>query len=73
MNDNITNEAIESILRFLDDDLSEAKTEIDSPIYSLDAIGVDKDRWIIGYIEVVKASINTINILKNRWKDKGLL
>ena len=47
MNDNITNEAIESILRFLDDDLSEAKTEIDSPIYSLDAIGVDKDRWII--------------------------
>jgi len=73
MNNNETKVAIESILRFLDDDLSEAKTEKDSPIYSLEAIGVDKDRWIIGYIEGVKACINTINILKTRWKDKGLL
>ena len=61
MNDNVTKEAIESILRFLYDDLNETKSDSNS------------DKWIKGYIEGVKACINTINILKNRWKDKGLL
>tara|TARA_R110000824_G_scaffold193054_1_gene375404 strand:+ start:445 stop:630 length:186 start_codon:yes stop_codon:yes gene_type:complete len=61
MNDNKTNEAIESILRFLDDDLF--KDQIES----------DNDDWNRGYIKGVESSISTINILKRRWKDKGLL
>ena len=61
MNDNKTNEAIESILRFLDDDLF--KDQIES----------DNDDWNRGYIKGVESSISTINILKSRWKDKGLL
>ena len=61
MNDNETKVAIESILRFLDDDLNEAISDSEN------------SKWIRGYISGVQASINTINILKNRWKDKGLL
>jgi hypothetical protein len=56
-----TKEAIECILRFLTDDFKEAQSDINS------------DRWTIGYVAGVATCINTINILKTRWKDKGLL